>query len=87
MNHCDFGTPMRWSGRFKSNTISCVAQRINFPGMSDDLRLLPIPWRIRLLRLVPMLTFGVVSLWKTTWVRGFDDLRQLLITRLGIPWQ
>jgi hypothetical protein len=60
MNHCDFGTPMRRSCRFKSKTICCVAQRVNFTGMSDDLRLLRTPWRIRLLTLVPMLKFRVV---------------------------
>jgi hypothetical protein len=32
-----------------------------------------------------MLKFRGVSFWKTTWMRGFDDLRQWLITGLGIP--
>src|ERR1700704_3830268 len=40
---------------------------------------------IGLLTLVPMLKFRRVSLWKTTWIRGFDDLRQLWLTGLGIP--
>src|ERR1700736_849746 len=59
MNHCDFGTPMRGSCRFKSKTICCVAQRVNFTGMSDDLRLLRIPRRIRLLMLITRLGISV----------------------------
>jgi hypothetical protein len=45
---------------FKSKTICRVAQRVNFTGMSDDLQLLRIPRRIRLLTLLPMLKFPVV---------------------------